>query len=48
MVNPFKVPIKEGIVKVSSGGHNSMAITENGEVYAFGCNKKGKINSEIK
>ena len=35
------LPIIEKIVNVSSGGHSTFCVTENGELYSFGSNKHG-------
>jgi len=50
---PICIKFKENITSVSSGLHTSMCLTEDGNIYAFGCNKQGRIGlnsgvSEIK
>mmetsp|Transcript_25620 Transcript_25620/g.22639 ORF Transcript_25620/g.22639 Transcript_25620/m.22639 type:complete len:164 (-) Transcript_25620:229-720(-) len=40
---PYRVPLKQKVIKVSSGSYCSVAITEDGKAYASGSNKNGRI-----
>ncbi len=39
---PQKIETLKGVRQVSAGGHHSLALLENGEVYAFGYNSNGQ------
>lgn len=40
---PFKLPVVDNIVQVSSGGYHSLILSKSGNVYAFGHNHRGQL-----
>ena len=44
--NPTHIPIPKRAVAISAGGHHSLVLTCDGEVYTFGNHAKGQLGRE--
>jgi len=44
--SPTHIPIPKRAISIAAGGHHSVVLTSDGEVYTFGNHQKGQLGRE--